>query len=295
MTQIIGPNGHDFTDVAACLSQFKDETIVFVHNPGNAGDNLINLGTYRLFDQLGLRYESGTIHEDYPGRVVVYSGGGALIASYPGADQFFRRNHATCKALILLPHTVRVHEDLIAQMDARCHLFAREAETHAFLSAHVTEAHLYMAHDMVFMVDRAYIDTLRWDWGDLRARGLLGSWLKMLIKFRILAMRKGPTLWALRTDLETDTQPTNPDNVDLSKMFGLADMHEAPCHNVARALTTVLTRFGDIRTDRLHIAIFSALLGLPVEMRDNNYGKNRGIYENSMAGRFDNVRFTTPD
>lgn len=287
----IGPHGHSFEDVWNCLESFRDETVVFVHNPGNAGDNLINLGTYKLFEAMGIRYENGTNSEVYPNRVIVYSGGGALVPHYEGAENFFRRNHPVCKALILLPHTIRMHADIISEMDERCHLFARETPSYEFVSQHINRAHLYMAHDMAFMLDKAYIENLRWDVSDLYRLGLLRSWITMIVKFNMIAKFKDKTLHSLRTDIESDTDPTHPLNYDMSIMFATADMRLAPCKNVAKALFAVLPAFRLVKTDRLHIAIFSTILGLKVEMHDNNYGKNRDIYTHSMKDRFDNVQF----
>ena len=42
-------------------------------------------------------------------------------------------------------------------------------------------------------------------------------------------------------------------------------------------------------TDRLHVAIGSALCGVPCKLHDNCYGKNRAVYDQSFVGRFLNV------
>ncbi len=293
--RFLGPHGHDFEALAECLRGFAGETLVFVHNPGNAGDNLINLGTYCLFERLGVAYEYGSNLETYPDRVVVYSGGGCLVPHYPGADTFFRNNHPVCKAMILLPHTVRAHGDMIAAMDERCHLFTREKPSHDFVSQHITRARLHDAHDMAFMLNDDYVRNLSWDWGYLSRKGLLRSWLTMLAKFKLIAKFRDPTLHSLRTDAETDSLPTHPLNFDMSNMFATADMSQPSCNNVAKALRMTMRAFRRVETDRLHIAIFSSILGLEVEMRDNNYGKNHDIYRQSMAGRFDRTRLVTAD
>lgn len=293
MTQpkFIGPHGHGFEDVANCLAAYRDETIVFVHNPGNAGDNIINLGTYRIFDRIGIKYVTGVNDEVYRDRVIVYSGGGCLVPHYPGADTFFRRNHPVCKAMILLPHTIRTHADLISQMDERCHLFAREEPSHEFVRQHVNRAHIYKAHDMAFLLDKEYIEEIGWGISDLYRKSLFRSWLVMLVKFSMVAKFRDSTLYSFRTDHESDSQPTHPLNYDMSNMFATADMRLTSCKNTAKALNSVLSAFRHIKTDRLHVAIFSAILGLDVEMHDNNYGKNHDIYVHSIQDRFDNVRF----
>jgi predicted O-methyltransferase YrrM len=44
-----------------------------------------------------------------------------------------------------------------------------------------------------------------------------------------------------------------------------------------------------IQTDRLHVAIGAALCGVQCELHDNLYGKNRAVYQHSLAGRFPQV------
>lgn len=287
----VGPHGHDYQVLRECLSSFVGEKFVFVHNPGNAGDNLINLGTYRFFEGLGLQFECGRNDEVYPDRVIVYSGGGALVSHYTGSDTFFRRNHPVCKAMILLPHTFRAYADLISEMDERCHLFVREASSYHFVAKHINRANLHKAHDMAFMLDAAYIEGLRWEAVPLFRKGLLRSWLVMLIKFTMIARFKDSTFHGFRTDLESAGYSSHPLNVDLSMMFATGDMQFSHCANSAKALALVLQAFQKIRTDRLHIAILSTILGLEVEMHDNNYGKNYDIFDHSIRSYFDNTRF----
>ena len=50
-------------------------------------------------------------------------------------------------------------------------------------------------------------------------------------------------------------------------------------------------RFEQVNTNRLHIAILSALLGKSVNFYANSYGKNHAVYEHSMAQRFSNVKW----
>lgn len=288
---VYGPHGHDYSELARCLAAFRDETMVFTPNPGNAGDNIIALGTYRLFEKIGIQYEIGDHRDFYPDRVVVHGGGGSLVQHYSGADAFFRRNHPICKALIILPHTVRLHGDMISEMDERCHIFARETPSHDFVVEHATRAHVYKAHDMAFMLDRKYLKSLRWELSDLQRSGLLTPWVKMIIKFLLVAKFRSRILYSLREDSESTNTLGHPWNYDMSRMFATADMRLAPSTNVAKALMTVLPAFKSIRTDRLHIAIFSALSGLRVEMRDNNYGKNFDIYTHSMKKEFADVNF----
>lgn len=272
------------------MQSYAGETLVFAHNPGNAGDNIINLGTYRLFERLGVKFEDGSVTEDYPDRVVIYSGGGALIPLYAYAGDFLRRNHPICKALILLPHTVRDHPDMLAEMDERCHLFTREEPSYDYVSKHCSRANVYKSHDLAFMLDKAYIDSLRWHIRDIFNKGHQKSWLAMLVKFNLIGRFKDSTLHSMRKDREAERPPEHPRNFDMSVMFTTDDMRVPSCTNVAKALQMTFSGFQKIETNRLHIAILAAILGRNVDIYDNNYGKVSSIYEHSMRGIYPNAR-----
>lgn len=286
-----GPLGHDFSPLIRCLEQFRDEELVFVPNPGNAGDALINLGMYKLFQDLGLRFQTGSREETYAGRVVVYSGGGALVPEYPGNGAFFEANHSAAKALILLPHTVRAYGDLIADMGSNCHLFAREENSFAYLQDVVTRANLALTHDLAFYLDDRAIAAMPWDRGFLMGASRRWSWPKMVAKFAVQAWRGDGQLNALRTDTEKTTVAIPSGNHDMSEMFASGDMSFGACASTIKTMRAVFRRYDSVNTNRLHIAVLSALVGLPVDMRDNSYGKNRDIHDHSIKGYFDNVTF----
>lgn len=290
-TSAIGPRGHDFSSLIHCLEQFQDEEVVFVPNPGNAGDALINLGMYRLFQDLGLRYRMGRRDGVYEGEVVIYSGGGALVPEYPGNGPFFEANHACAKALILLPHTVRAYDDLIARMDSNCYLFAREQNSFAYLQNIETRANVALTHDLAFYLDDRAIAEMPWDRGFLMGASRRWSWPKMVAKFTMQAWRGDGQLNALRTDTEKTSVEIPAGNHDMSEMFSSGDMSFGGCASTIKTMRAVFKRYDRVNTNRLHIAVLSALLGLPVDMRDNSYGKNRDIYDQSIKDYFDNVTF----
>ena len=293
--RLIGPHGHDYTDLARCLAPFRGEDVVFVPNPGNVGDALINLGTYQLLRRLGMAPEIGTRAGTYPDRVLVVGGGGGLVGAHPGTDAFLRRNHPVCRALILLPQTVRANPDMIAEMDGRCTLFAREDPSHAYLLEHRAGAQVFLGHDMAFLLDEATIDRGAIDWGFLMDGKRRGPWARSMAKL-LAARLSGPVLHALRTDAEATALALPPRNFDLSRLFSTSgDMSEAACSSAIRLLGLVMRRYPTISTNRLHMAVLGAILGREVIMRDNSYGKNRDIHDRSIAGRFPKVRFETGD
>ena len=63
------------------------------------------------------------------------------------------------------------------------------------------------------------------------------------------------------------------------------------CATTAKILQLILERASLVETNRLHIAVLSAVLGRNLVMRDNSYGKNRGVYDHSMKDVFPDIAF----
>lgn len=298
MENTLGPHGHDFSELAILLRSYERETLVFVPNPGNAGDALINLGMFELFSDLGVTWEMGSFNLTYPDRVVVFSGGGALIEEYANADAFFRRNINVCKALILLPHTVRGYGNLISAMDSRCHLFAREKISYQFLEMYaVGGARVYTGHDMAFYLSKKSIENANLDWRLLMSSKIGISWAKMVIKI-LFSRLQSSTLSVIRDDIEkTDVCPPVR-NYDLSILFATGHLqsingHMTPgvCASTAKVLKVIVQRYKKVETNRLHISILCAILDINVAMLDNSYGKNKSIFSHSIENYFSGVKF----
>lgn len=256
---------------------------------GNAGDALINLGTYAFLDRIGQRHVRGHMSGSYPDRVVLVGGGGALAGLYPGAEDVLRRNHDTVRALILLPHTVRAHGDLIAAMDARCTLFAREAVTLDYLMAHRGEANVAPAPDMAFALSDADIRAEPWSLRRLASPEIRVSWLRMVAKF-LWHARRDPVLRAMRTDIEARKPPPR-DTMDLTGFFSPGDMSRAHCAAAIKVIHLIAAAHERVETDRLHMAVLAAIMGKPVLMFDNSYGKNAAMFDASISDHFPDIRF----
>lgn len=281
------------------LRSSPGERVVFVPNPGNAGDALINLGAYEFLRANGIDWEPGHPDRTYPGRIVVFSGGGGMVELYRGSDLFFRRNHPVCKELVLMPHTVRGYADMISAMDARCHLFAREAQTLSFLREHVRGAHVHSGHDMAFFLSDATIAAQKWDWTFLSRPEIRRSWSKMVMKILFSLKMRDHVLHVLRRDEEATAVDIPTNNFDLSALFSSGHMFKEPqghmspgiCASTIKTLRLLIRSAQRVETNRLHVTVLSAIVGTPVAMLDNNYGKNRGIYEHSIRDYFPNVAF----
>jgi hypothetical protein len=108
----------------------RGRPIRFVTNPGNAGDGLIAAGTWQFFDQMRLHPIVSKVKQVRRGDIAIYSGGGNLVPEYPACKEFLERclEVGVDRALIL-PHTIRGHEQLLASLDERFTLVCRDTES----------------------------------------------------------------------------------------------------------------------------------------------------------------------
>ena len=51
---------------------YKDKQVIYVPNPGNAGDNLISSGTFHLLDKLKIDYKVGSYKNTYKDEKLMY-------------------------------------------------------------------------------------------------------------------------------------------------------------------------------------------------------------------------------
>lgn len=294
----IGPHGHDYSEIYRLIKSFSGQTIVCIPNAGNAGDAFINLGMYQLLEATGVEWEIGLRDLSYPNRVIVHSGGGSLVDEYPGADAFIQRNHAICHALILLPHTVRGHIRLLQSLSSNCHLFARERNSFNFIKEHaIGGARTYIGHDMAFVLEKSMINKLPISIRFLLHKDIIFSWPITIIKIMLTRIYT-KKLSVIRIDSESTDLAIPHKNFDLSTLFSSGHlfgtslyMSPGSCASTAKAFSIILQVFDIIETNRLHVAIMSAIFGSTVTMRDNSYGKNRDVFLHSINDYFYNVNF----
>ena len=68
---------------------------------------------------------------DYVATNVLSGGGGNLVPMYDSTRLAFDRFLGKAARIVLLPHTVRGHEDLLARLDATCTIFCRDEASFA--------------------------------------------------------------------------------------------------------------------------------------------------------------------
>lgn len=282
----------EFEAVADSLRQFEREKLVFIPNHGNAGDSFITHSAFQFLGRLGLDFEVGSSAGNYPGRVIVYSGGGNLVPLYESTAKFIARNQKQWRAFILLPHTILGHEALLASLDSSCTLVCRDRMSFDFVTQHAAGARVLLSHDMALQAD---LDQTRAAGGNISVVDLYRHGvLKRQLRQQALALRhrwraKPPDLVAIRIDAERTEIAAPAENCDVSELFRQRDFTAFACLLATWNMIRFLDRFDHITTNRLHVCILSAKLGKEVTFHANSYGKNQAIYEHSLKERFPNV------
>ena len=286
------------TELEGFLNQFagSGEDILYVSNPGNAGDSLIAAATFQALRAAGLRWRL-VDHRNLDAKttkdaLVLYAGGGNLVRYYPDARRFIAAHHRGAGRLVLLPHTIDGHEDLLAELGPNVDLIARDRRSFRHIRAHAPGARHHLMHDIALYLD---IGELRS--GPLRpaAPPTMRAAARLAFQgWRRLRKRRPPAgrvLNAFRTDREATGIERPTGNFDLSSLYSGWAAPEVFARIAARDFLAIAERYDEIRTNRLHVGIAGALLGKRVILHDNSYGKNRAIWEHSLAGRFSNVEW----
>jgi exopolysaccharide biosynthesis predicted pyruvyltransferase EpsI len=262
----------------------------YVPNAGNAGDALIGAGSWQFFDDIELHPEYSTSDGLCEGDAAIYGGGGNLVPEYQGCARFLERCLAVGVAsALVMPQTIRGHEDVLQQLDERFTLVCRDAASMIRAQASGTRARLLFAPDMGLYVD---VDRL-FDRCD-RYRGLR-LWLRFMHMDRLLPYlrwrwalgRRAPPLGGhvnmMRVDLEaTASQPGDP-RLDVSLLYGSRMRFREESDLVARDFLDYFARVSSVRTNRLHAGVAGALMGCDVTYLENSYGKIRAVYDASMS------------
>lgn len=257
--------------LAKVLQQFRGREIVLIRPGGNHGDQLIYYGMHRLMERLGLPYRELTYkqftgYSSSPSEVLYIHGGGGYTPWWSGrAAKCFQQAISQHRGAVIVGPTTfyddeqYLHEVLIRPLRERrateLFVYARERYSHAVLQKLVgAEFTLDLDHDTAF---------------NLQSEEL----------WNLVSRRKRWTyiLYALRQDAEqTEHSVQSPFVVRLDPVRS-SHTFDQWLRIHANASTVI--------TNRLHSAIACSVLGLPTTLLANNYHKNRGVWEYSLAER----------
>lgn len=239
------------------LKKYINKKIIYIPNPGNAGDCLIVLGIFNLFNEIGINFIIGNPLKIYKNEILFYAGGGNLVGIYQNCKRFLMNNLKNNNEIVILPHTVKDEDILIQNLDNNTKIICREKQSYSYVFNNIrNKKNVYLSKDTAF-------------------------YIKNLEKYK----NKSTKILCncFRTDDEkTDIKIPN-DNFDLSTIKnGIYWKNDKELNMTADKLFTYLSNYKKIYTNRLHIAIAGHLLDKIVHFYPNNYYKNEAVYDYSL-------------
>lgn len=279
----------------------KDETIYYFPNPGNGGDSLIACATFQVFDQLGLRYKplpKDSSKADLEGKILICPGGGNLIGYYPNTREVIKEFHDSVRKLIILPHTIFGHEDLLGQLEDNVEIITREETSYNYVSGVVKNAKVFLTDDMAFSLDMKQVMNQipllfpLWMTATIPSRRIQkGNYFEVQQYLKMVTNQvDGEILNAFRTDREKTDVHIPEGNLDIAEFFSYGTTRKRSIYATHRLLSFV-NQYAKIRTNRLHTCIAGALLGKEVEFYANSYWKCEAVYKFSMKEKFPKVKW----
>lgn len=288
---------HGLRSVLLEMQARRPARMLYVPNEGNAGDALIAAGTWQFFDDLGFDLRYGRVRDIGAGDALVYAGGGNLVPEYASCQRFLERClDSDIDSALVLPHTIRGHEALLARLDSRFTLVCRDVASLDRVQQTGTRARLLFAPDMALYIDVARLFQ--------RCKAYRGTsfWLRMAhhdrllpyLRWRWALRRRVPPgdgrLSVIRVDAEaTAAQPGNR-WWDMSNLYGSKFRLREESDLVARDFLRFFGQLSSVRTNRLHAGVAGALMGCEVTYLENSYGKIAAVYDAWMS-HLPSVRF----
>ncbi len=257
--------------IAACLG--PGGRCLWMPNGGNLGDNLIAAATIQRFERARLPWTfiRGQRRSVGPRDVLVFGGGGSLVAHYAGGVQCVASLLALGAPVVVLPQTANGHESFWRGVSTVT-VFCRDAAS----LAHMRQ----FGHLASWPADDLAVDL------DLTQDPLATV---QALRQSLATQGRERVLEAFRSDPEA-ARPQPEGALDISACAYPPLTSTASIYGSACAFLAVLATYTEIRTDRLHVAIAGGLLGVPTLLLEDRYGKNRGVFEASLQHRFPCVR-----
>ena len=241
-------------DLKGYLEKYRGLSVDFYRFPGNYGDSLIWHGTKHLFSDLNIEIRAVDVSFPVYNKILVIDGGGNFNDYYSDVRNFLIKKANLYEEIIILPHTIfgkrQVH--LLNNLKNKVTVFCRERLSADFISKNTENLSVYLS------VDCAFYNNFK---SKKEGEGILN---------------------VFRTDRESILSKIPELNNDLS--------YSGYAQKPIDELIDHLDEYEEIRTDRLHIAIASAILGKKVKLHSNSYFKNEAVYEYSLK-KYPNVEF----
>ncbi|MBO1040395.1 polysaccharide pyruvyl transferase family protein [Brucella pituitosa] len=249
------------------LRKYSQATVRFFPHSGNLGDGLITYATMQLLDHFGINYTTHRQEERFDDEIIFIGGGGNLVEGRYEDVAKLIWEHRETNRVILFPQSIVGYEDIIKETHNNLTVFCRDKVSFE----HCTTVdgrndRIHLCQDAALYLGPKHFEQAK----------VIGS----------------GCLNAMRTDGESLGGERDQNNMDISLAWN-GDVWTNPAFVRAAAISMAefVSQYREVKTDRLHVAIMSALLGREVTMYPNNYFKNQAVFEHSIKERFNNVVF----
>lgn len=279
------------------LQASRPKRLFYVPNEGNAGDALIASGTWQFFDDMGLAPAYAKVRDIRSGDALIYAGGGNLVPEYASCSRFLERClDVEVASVLVMPHTIRGHEALLARLDGRFTLVCRDQASLERVRATGTGAQVLYAPDMALYIDvprlfkrcEAYRGAAFW-WRMAHHDRLLPY-----LRWRMALARRVPPdrahLDVIRVDAEAIAALPGDKRWDMSNLYGSKFNLREESDLVSRDFLAFFGQLAAVRTNRLHAGVAAALMGCEVTYLDNSYGKIGAVYD-AWLSHLPQIRF----
>lgn len=264
--------------------KLQGRPFTYIVNVGNGGDAVIQHSTMLVFDQLGLQYDMAAPMSDHFNKTLVVAGAGELINTgnflYGATHDFLLANAKPERgnSIIILPSTIIGYADLIQSLGSNVVIFAREYKTYDYLMQVVRDATVFLSKDMAFYLQDFDI-VLQ---GMMRDRDPTSSRVGLMLRTDAEGITMPESFIQGNRDLSAEGFVEFVQSTDDTKKF-----LKMQAHHVLGEMST----YGQVWTNRLHLCISGALLGVETHCMDNNYGKIKAVFDFSLRAHFANVHF----
>ncbi len=253
----------EFTNLAYFIKNNSiNLNIIYVFNNGNFGDALIHRGTLEFFRYFGIKFfqfsrkallkklknfNPNEKHKFLSKSLLISGGGGSWCSNWKGTYEFIEYYSNFFQRIIVLPHTYQLPK--IKQKKSNITYFARDK----FLSKNTIPESIF-CHDMAFFLKPSpFIDLF------IKKNNQDGN--------------------LFRSDKESNIeQRLQNNNFDISSKGN-------ELSNIFYFFRTI-SKYNQINTDRLHVAIASSLLNKKTNLYPGNYPKSESVYYSSIEPFF---------
>jgi exopolysaccharide biosynthesis predicted pyruvyltransferase EpsI len=265
----------------------SSRSIHYATTPGNAGDAAISCAAFQVFRKLNVSVrliDKSFLHNCSH---LVIGGGGNLVPYYTSVANIIEKSlRANIKKCLLLPHTIRGNETLLAKLDYRFTLLCRDYESFVHVRRFAPHADVILCRDLVADLD--LIELCNHVLSMSHKIRLLSDfrWIKKFFGWRFALMLAKPSadgiLRIIRTDKESSFHGHSLRLHDLMRYYSFKK-YGAGCDQVTFELIKLFMKTPRVITDRLHASLLASLAGSTVCILENSYGKNAAVWETVVS------------